>query len=160
MTADSLPQDRHTHCSGVQGTIFSTRGIPAGNSCRPGCLHLSRFLDVAGDAGGKGSRRLSASTSAALTPGSSSSNVNCSSCSFSLFGPYLPIRYRRRRSCSTCIINSARCNSLVRCPICAASLRGGMESVERTIGYFQDSRFARRIKHFRRFLSYLLLPVS
>src|SRR5579859_92497 len=43
------------------------------------------------DDGGSGSRWLSASTSAELTPGSNSSNRSCASLSVSLLGPYLRI---------------------------------------------------------------------
>src|ERR1700730_5298583 len=40
ITVVCFPQPRHTHCSGVQVNILSTRGRFAGSSCRPGCWHF------------------------------------------------------------------------------------------------------------------------
>ena len=88
------------------------RGRCDGNDCRPGCLRL-----VFGGSG-NGSRWLSASTSALLTPGSSSNNSSCASESFSLPGPYFAMRCDRRRSSSTRIFNSAYCNAALRIEFC------------------------------------------
>src|SRR5580698_5046039 len=125
------------HCSGVQAIIRSTRGRFAGSSCRPGCFPLLFFfvvVVVAGDAPGKGSRWLSASTSLALTPGSRSSNCNWLSLSFSLLAPYLRIISRRRRSSNAWIFNRDHSSSFVSSTICSASERGGEEGDGLTIG--------------------------
>src|SRR5208283_4221956 len=100
----------------------------------PGCLRLFfGFIAVAEDAGGRGPRWLSASTSAALTPGSSSSNCNCLSLSFSLLGPYFWIRYNRRRSSSARIFKLAHCSSFSNWTIFWASEGGGVEGDGLTI---------------------------
>ena len=55
----------------VQAILRSTRGNPAGSSCRPGCFWSGRRFGAGGTAeGASGSRSLSAWTSAPLTPGS------------------------------------------------------------------------------------------
>ena len=134
ITTVSLPQDLHTRCCGVHGMTCSTRGRLAGNSCRPGCLPLFRwFLADTGDEGGRGSRPASASTSAALTPGSRSSNCSCALLSFSLLGPYLRILSSRIHSSRDWIFIRAHVSSCVRFTICSASERGGVESVGFTI---------------------------
>src|ERR1700693_2893980 len=67
MTALAWPQASQAHCSGVQTITRSTRGKPAGSSCRPGCW---RLFGCCFSGAGRGSRWLSAWTSASLTPGS------------------------------------------------------------------------------------------
>ena len=104
ITTVSAPQPVHTHCSGAQAITRSTRRRFDGNDCRPGCLRFVFGED------GSASRWLSASTSALLTPGSSSNNSNCALESFSLPGPYFAMRCNRKRSSSTRIFNSAYCN--------------------------------------------------
>src|ERR1019366_6980562 len=102
---------------------------------RPGCLPFVRLFAFSGDTGGSGSHSDSASTSAALTPGSSSSNSNCSSLSASLFGPYLRIISKRRRSSSVWIFNRDHSSSFVNSTICSASERGEVEGEGLTEGY-------------------------
>ena len=125
ITAVGWPQAEQVHCSGAQAITRSTRGNPAGSSCRPGCLR--RFWLLAGS--GSGSRTLSAWTSTLLTPGSSSSRLSCASLSFSLPGPYFLISANRNCPFRSWICRWANAKARFKATFSSAADLSGLESV-------------------------------